>query len=222
MLPQDPVYDPLTIAHALHGGDVNILRYLSGGDFVVSNRVPHIFKNLTNGPKVLESTNEVEIPDVFGDLLLNLLSSVYDHMGDANYSIKNFHMNELIAHEMHMYDMYRRIAKEYESLSTLSPQTCTYIEDVLLPKVLDVQHELARRINYPERYYTKGPKGARSYNQYAQYVVTFNYRRQADFDDQKGFPALVDLESWSYWKVAMLRAPANVKDVAVFLKCMNA
>ena len=216
--PTDDAFHPMAIAHSLHAVDLYILREIAGGDFVVLNKVPHISKNLTQGVRVVNSTNVIEIEDIFHDMLLNLISNVIDHIGERQYEITNFGTVELIGHQMHMYDIYRNVQSEYQRVSP-SVITCLYVENVLLPKVIEVQWELAKRIQNPEKYYA----GNKKYHQYADYVFTFEYGGDGpnSLDKQERFPPLIEKEDWAFWKEKMVMPAPDLKDVAIFLKCLN-
>jgi len=120
-------------------------------------------------------------------------------MDDPHYGVKNANALDMIAHSLHMQELWNRAGKAFKRLNTnkLPKNKCKCLEEIYGDMTALVMAEVAKQIRTPELVYTN-PDGTNSTDAgYSVYKYSFSFRRIiGSGGKQVASPSIVDENTW--------------------------
>jgi len=210
--------------HGLHSLTVNDLCFYFDEKAGEKNGIPTVNFNLS-GPAILENAQYIQLAHNYFTPAYSALDHVLSNIDDPMYGVKNANALDMIAHALHMQELWSVAGKAYKGLRrrTLTRKVCKCLDETYGAMTALVMKEVAKQIRTPELVYTR-PDGVNTTDpSYSVYKYSFTYKKVAKNGKLVGSPSIVDELTWAERRDGMFMPAEAVieegRQLAMYIFC---
>lgn len=212
--------------HGLHSMTVNDLRFYFDEKASEKNGIPTVNFNLS-GPALLENAQYIQLAHNYFTPAYAALDHILSNIDDPKYGVKNANALDMIAHALHMQELWSVAGKAYKGLKrrSVTRKMCKCLEDTYGEMTALVMKEVAKQIRTPELVYTS-PEGVNTTDpSYSVYEYSFSVKVKKNRKNGKlvGTPSIVDELTWAGRRDGMFMPAEAVieegRQLAMYIFC---